>query len=315
MQAHYSPVHHGALTNHLPMYQTSMRTLGFNEETIQNKSSAYIVSKDLKDLTDSQVDLTDFEEAYLRQVDVYRSLLAEGPIDQVIRDFMVDKKEMMASGLFHGLIRLGFAVKEGDLEELAKALSYFHVVAETLTIEAGGGPAAVAKDAWNGLMALRKSMTINFTHGSTMLKADQILGIKDLMDQVTDIEVVEDTEKRMGFIFANWYLKTRDFYVLHVITGYQALLEMKPYLSDFDEWLQSYWRMAQIFSLFTEERLPIIKISVSPWQDVMKEALAMTDVHDIKLFYACKDLYDKYQLKIFNKVAHIVSHKYWGKAH
>lgn len=312
---HYSPVHHGALTNHLPMYQASLKSIGFTEAAIEGLTKAYVERTEVKDLAQEGVRLTDFEVAYLSKVALYKDLLAEEDYGVVLRKFMEDKKDKMASGLFHGLIRLAFAVKAGDLEAMARALAYFDVVAAPMTIQGLGGVADPAKESWNKLMAQRKLMTLDFDHKATMERAAQVLGIEDLMVYVTDIDVVEDTEKRMGFIFANWYLKTRDFYVLHVITGYQALLEMKPYLTDFDDWLRTYWQMAQVFSLFTEERLPIIKISLNPWQEVMEEAKAMTDVHDVKLFYACKDLYDRYQLKIFHKVAHIVSHKYWGKGH
>ncbi len=314
MTKHYSPVHHGGLTNHLPMYQQALKALNSSDNLILERSETYIERVELKDLEASNARLTDFEKAYLTEVSNYRALLADKSVEEVLKEFLLGKEAAMASGLFHGMIRLAFAAKSGDIEELARALGYFEAIAEPMTIECGN-VTSEPKESWNRLMAQRMTMAIDFTDSAITGKVAQILENRDLMDFVTEIEVVEDTEKRMAFIFANWYMKTRDFYVLHVLTGYQALVALKPYIGHFDQWLKAYWEMAQIFSLSTTERLPIIKISVSPWDEVMTEAKAMTDVHDVKLFYACRDFYDRYELKIFNKVAHILSHKYWGKGH
>lgn len=315
MTKHYSPVHQGTLTNHLPMYQQALRSLEIPEDSIIERSTIYIEERAIKDLEDKTLELTEFEKVYLIQVEKYKDLLKMTPIDQVISTFLVDKKESMASGLFHGMIRLSFAAKNGDMEELARSLAYFDCVAEPMSIDCGGGISSKPKDAWNDLMKLREKTEISFKDGPIMSKIAVMGQDKALMAKVTELEILEDSEKRVSFILANWYMKTRDFYVLHVITGYQALLELKPYIKDFDQWLNTYWQMAQMFSLFTRERLPIIKISVKPWAELIEEAQTMTDVHDVKLFYACRDLYERYELKVFNKIAHIVSHKYWGREH
>ena len=221
----------------------------------------------------------------------------------------------MASGLFHGMIRLAFAVERGDDEEMACALSYFHVAAKPLVLKERKDIAEDLTQAWQTLMDVRMTTEVSFDHLATMSKIAKMQDTPAFMDKMTQIIPEPDTDKRMCYVFANWYMKTRDFYVLHVITGYYALLQLKPYIADFDQWLNTYWQMAQVISLLTAERLPIIKMSVNPWEEIMEDAQGITDVHDVKLFYACKGLHELYGLKILNKVAHILSHKYWGKGH
>lgn len=315
MNTHYSPIHHGELTNHLPMYQHAMTTLGVADETINLRTETYVARTELKDLSKHGVEMLPLEEAYLSEVEFYKEQLANKSIEVVIKDFLKDKSDTMASALFHGMIRLAFAIEKNDLEEIARALSYFHVVAKPMDFDMDRPYTDNPTQAWNNLMASRMATDVSFDYSTIMLNTLQVVDDSGLKEKISQLVVNEDTEKRIGYIIARWYMKTRDFYVLHLMTGYYALLQLKPFINDFDEWLNKYWQMAQVISLITTERLPIIEMSVNPWDDIIEEARAMTDVHDVKLFYACKGLDALFSLKIYNKVAHIVSHKYWGIEH
>lgn len=314
MSAHYSPVHSGSLTNHLPMYSSAMEAIGFETDKVHQLEQDYINRLDLKDMTKAQ-DLTALEASYMALLPDYQQQLLEKGRDRTVRDFLEGRSKSMASGLFHGMIRLSFALKGGDDEELARALSYFHAISETLDLPTDSPIADVPKEGWKTLMAKRMTLELDFAGMPTMAKAANVLSQESLRDLITAIEVGPDTEKQLAFVFANWYMITRDFFVLHVITGYEAMLSLKPYIDNFHEWLATYWKMAQVMSLFTSERLPVIPISIKPWEEIMVEAQAMTDAHDVKLFYACKELYKLFPLKVLNKTAHVVSHKYWGRDH
>lgn len=312
MNKHYSPVHRGTLTNHLPMYQRSMEKIGFDSDRIEELSQQYVERLGLIDLESPDIQLTELEKVYMSKLPEFRQSIAKIGIDITVRNFLADKKDCISSALFHGMIRLAFAVDSGDQEETARALAYFDTVAQPMLFSDDLVVATEPKESWNNLMAKRMELELDFEGMMTMQRAELILQTPELLGRITQIQVGEETEKKMCFIFANWYMKTRDFYVLHVNTGFQALVALKAYIDDYDDWLKAYWQMAQVFSLFTTERLPIIRIEVKPWEEVVEEAKAMTDAHDVKLFYACKDMYERYPLKVLNKVAHVTSHKYWG---
>lgn len=169
----------------------------------------------------------------------------------------------------------------------------------------------VPKEDFNHLMDLRTSLDLDFTGLSISEKIDKVLNTPELMNHLTYLTLEEDTEKRIGFILGLWYLKTRDFVVLHVVNAFNALTRLKPYIENYDQWLQDFWIKAQIYCLLTDERLPVIKIEIKSWDQILEEVHAASDVHDIKLIYACKELSERFNLVIFNKIAHIVSHKYW----
>jgi len=313
MYTHYSPVHSGSLTNHLPMYVSAMRAIGFETDKVHQLGQDYVTRLGLKDMTKAQ-DLTDLEGSYMGLLADYQHQLQEKGRDRTVRDFLEGRSGFMASGLFHGMIRLSFALKGEDDDEVARAISYFHAISETLDLPIDSPIADVPKEGWKTLMVKRMTLDLDSDRMPTMAKAASVLSQGSLRDHMTAIEIGPDTEKQLAYVFANWYMITRDFFVLHVITGYEALLSLKPYIGNYDEWLVTYWKMAQVMSLFTSERLPVIPIDIKPWEEIMEEAKAMTDPHDVKLFYACRELYNRYPLKVLKKTAHIVSHKYWGQA-
>lgn len=315
MKHHYSPIYGGQLTNHLPMYQKAMKDLGVVDEVINERSMLYLSEKGIKDLCGKEVQLNNLEERYLQLFTTYESSLEERGEEEVVGDFLEDKMQMMSSGLFHGMIRLAFAIKGKDSEELACSLAYFDLIAQPMIFSSEAPLAVDLKESWNHLMASRLRIDLKFTHNATMKKAEHILNTPELASMFTRIEVGEDTERRMCQIFANCYLKTRDFYVLHVNTGFHSLVTLKPYIQDYENWLNTYWQMAQVFAMFTSESLPIIKSETTPWNVLNEEAKAMTDPHDVKFFYACQKMYDLYPLKVLNRIAHILSHKYWGGFH
>lgn len=313
MRPHYQPTYHGGLTNHITMYEVAMAKLGFDSIVADNLAKTYISDHDIRDLN-LESKMTGYE-GYLKLVDHYEEELKNQGIQSVVYHYMKDKVHTLQSGLFHGLIRLAYAWMEEDPVELARALAYYDLISQEIRLQARPIDDREMKDAWDKLMTARTHNEILFDHGATAHKVNKVLQEKTLMDLLTEVEVGPETERRMAIIFANWYLKTRDFYVLHVLTGFHALTVLKPLIQDFSPYLQAFWKMAQVHCLITPERLPIIAMETKPWETSLLEAKAMTDPHDVKLYFAAYELYKRYPQNVLMKIGHITAHKYWHRTH
>jgi len=315
MDTHYSPLHSNNFTNHLPMFEQSLIRLDLPQDLIEQRLKDYIKNTPLRDLNKPETKITQVEKEYLHEYKSYVEIIDDHNKAQVIHDLLNTLEDDLDAHLYHGLIRLAFAVGNNDHDELAKALAFFKVVGKKTSTKALQSlTPKTSKDLkadWNQLMDLRRSLKLDFRHLSMDEKLELVLNNQELSSHLTQLSTKDENEKRIAFILCLWYLKTRDFYVLHVVNAYNALTSLKSYIDDYDGWLNSFWLKAQLYSLFTDERLPVIKNEVKTWDVILEEIKVTTDVHDIKLVYACKELSDRFQLKIFNKIAHIVSHKYW----
>ncbi len=240
------------------------------------------------------------------------------PLEDFLRPLLKDTYPSLDAHLFHGLIRLAFAVDNPDQDEMAKALAFwdtlshaeedFHVYTVNVTPKKSS---TVPKEDFKHLMDLRSSLDFNLGDLSISENLEKFINTPKLTDAITNLVIEDDIEKRIGFTLGLWFLITRDFVVLHIVNAFNALTRLKPYIDNYNQWLQTFWIKAQVYSLISDERLPVIKIEIKSWDEIMDEVHAASEVHDIKLIYACKELSERLNLVIFNKIAHIVSHKYW----
>lgn len=305
--AHYAPSYGPGFTNHLPMYEAAMRSIGVSEAVIHDRRRQYIDELGLKDLETAK-ELTEFEAKYLYLYDDFLKKIGDQGSEKVLKEFLGDKKWTMASGLFHGMIRLSYAMKHGDDEELARALAYYAMIAKEWVLSGKLISDEDMREAWDDLMDRRLNVELPQDRGGAI---ETLLTRTPTKEAITEITVSDKSARRMVIVFANWYLKTRDFFVLHIMTGFEALMSLEPWIDDFDEWLGAYWLQAQVYAMLTKERLPVIPVEIKPWEASMEEALAITDPHDVKLYYSLYQLYQQFPQKVLMKLGHIVAHKYW----
>jgi hypothetical protein len=157
------------------------------------------------------------------------------------------------------------------------------------------------------LMQKRKHMQLQFTSQSTMTKVKEIMHCKELMDELTKIVTTSDCEVKILSTITQWYLMTEDFYVLHINTGFHALLTLRKYISDFDLWLKEFYLLAQVYALLEDKTARTLEYEERSWKNRMDRVTYLKDEHDIKLFYSVYSLSKDFDEVNLKKIAYLVT--------
>ncbi|MCK8061201.1 MULTISPECIES: hypothetical protein [unclassified Fusibacter] len=306
MSAHYSPIYGGSLTNHLPMYEWALKQLNTPVDLIAKRSEAYLKATGVVDLDSVYTKPNDLEQHYLNRVNHYRMTIAEKGFEHAVRWFIKDRRHEMASALFHGLIRLAYAVESGSVENLARAMAYFEAVSTEIHLLAKPVALSSAKEAWIRLMQKRLLTKLTFEDGATMSKVKVIMHNAHLMSDLTKLERDQNMEAVILSIITEWYLMTEDFYVLHVNTGFQALVTLRAYIEDIEEWFIEFHVLAQVFSLIGHRHHQVKELEETTWKVMLEEVSELEEVHDVKLFYSMYTLARHFNEPNLKKIARLL---------
>ncbi len=265
----YSPIYDGGLTNHLPMMLRSMERLGLSAKRIQEVKKLYLSSKNIEIAAETEIG-----QSFLR--------LREEMKDVDVKEYLSDKLHTFPSALFHCLIRLYFSI--GDREEEISALAYYEMGRTEYNIDFK--ETNDIKLHMKSLIEMREDLQLKFVGFSSMEKYRTILSspLKEAFRAPKNPNPVD-----MLNVFLDAFSRTKDFYILHVITGFQALLGLKDYF-DIDLALVEYYKHAQVFIVLSNnfgERLPKAN---HDFEYYLKRADTLEDAHDIKLLYSLMKL-------------------------
>lgn len=300
-----SPIYQGGLTNHLPMVYTALKQLGLSNEEIIVKLDKYKDQKGILDLTEITTPISEFEQEYINLTSKHLGEINHKGVDVVLGEFINQFKYNIESALYHGLIRLAYAKQENNPLMIAQAMAYFELSSECIELSKTNIIKSKNFDEYND-MYLEKFMMIDFQFNAqrTMEKYRELLNqeiVKESLVRLSDIS----KEKVLSTIL-NKYAKTECFYNLHVITGFEALLELEEYIFDFDKVLNHFFLTAQVFMLFTMEEKDEKVIKNLGFKELTKQVINLDDAHKIKLFYSLKKLdrqFDNIQiLQIANSI-------------
>lgn len=306
-----SPIYQGGLTNHLPMVLTALKNLGLSDALITVRLDHYKEVKGILDLTETTTPISEFEQEYINRTSFYLGELHHKGEDIIIGEFINKYKYNISSALFHGLIRLAYAKQEKNDLMIAQALAYFELSSET--IEQPNAHVIHTGDFGDGLQRMMPFMKLNYQFKSTrtMDKYKELLEIPEVQDNLVMLRDI-NKEFVLDYVLRN-YLRTSDFFILHLITGFEALLELEEYIFDFDEVLNHFFLITQVFCLFDTSNIEDFtlestysSLDLSPFDDLMTHIPELIDAHDMKLFYSLfklnKQFENKWILTIANNI-------------
>lgn len=298
-----SPIYRNGLTNHLPMMITALRRLNVSDNDIKVIAELYVEEKGIVSLSDKFIHDDPYDLEYIRLTNYFTNEINMHGKDGVIKYFLSNHKYALHSALFHGLIRLAYAyIEENDLL-VAQALAYFDLSSEELRLTGE----STSKYSMDALLELRSSIEI--APASTMGKFRQLLEHEEIVSSLWVPRYILDNKDKVLEFFIDQYMKTDDFYTLHVITGYHAL-DVLSHLIVFDE--------EEIFNNFFMQGLLIMLLreyqEIEPYQGeiksldkVLQNAYKLRDAHDIKLLYTMYYFHNKYGIKNCKIIAnHII---------
>lgn len=296
-----SPYTKRGLVNHLPMGQLALYQMTNNVEKIDRYSKEYIeeievpfIEEDYR-IASSMEECLGKRESYGPCLNLINEKLKKENPEDLIRYILNTYPLGMSSGLFHTIIRLGYAVEgyklDGELvEELARALAYYitaYKKADVFTKK-------ISKEEFIESLVdleedshIRKIVRENETLG-TKLRA--LYRDKFYMEEGVIIDGNEAEKIRTLLIFLiRGFNNTGNIVSLHCITSVHALFMLKEYFDDFNGAIDILTTTI-ITHLITLDRLDIEdrigEISQQSWECIMSKASESENIHAIKLTYS-----------------------------
>ena len=291
------PEYAQALSNHLPMGLHALQALGASDERLQQFFGRYALHFEAAPATASAVPAGPWTEQ-LGQIAAYpalrrhfaAALQAEGP-DRVLRAALPLLWPGLAAAAFHGPIRVGHAVQAGQADELAAALAYWAARWQALPLPA---VAAAARPWDEGIAHLQASRQRGQSRASLIsLRMAEASASDDYQQLAAALAPAPDLAHRV----AQWaavllpaYAGSRDFTLLHGITGLRAVQTLLPWLADAAPAVDAGVLDRALVAAWLSTR-PAQRSMPDPlaWPALIAAALASPDEHVIKLVHACHE--------------------------
>lgn len=298
-----SPIYSGGLTNHLPMMITALRLLDVEEQEIERISENYVNQKNIVDLSNSGIENDAFNDEYIRLTNFYMNEISHKSVESILQKTLNELQFSLHSGLFHGMIRVAYGYLEGEDLLVAQGLAYFSLIADELCLE--GEVVEDLNSSFEQLLDFRKGLKLK--DNGTMNKMSALLGNTDIVNSLfIPVDILNHKEKALE-LFVDYYNKTKDFYILHVITGFHALHVLSQFFNEEEQVYNNFFRQALVVLLMNpHDQYKDVTIELESFPALTKRIPTLTDAHDIKLFFSLAYFYERYQMDSLLLAANLI---------
>lgn len=282
----------GHLSNHLPMAQQALQAMGASAQRLQDWTEHYETFLEPRDdarpaRIDTRRDLgrPDRDGAWRAH---FASRIAQLGAAGALRETLPLLMPGAGAIAFHGLIRTGHAVLAGHDGELAAGLA--HWASHFMPLPADEGGSALALQDW--LQALAALPRPDMPPGALIAGRMQTWGASAPFAAVAGrLCIGPDTLRELALLAARTYAATRNFTVLHLLTGCHAMRVLAPW------WptpaLPRSFAVAAAAGLLASGAAPVPALDAlpgHPWPTLISAACAQDDAHVIKLTHAAWQL-------------------------
>jgi len=281
------------ITSHLPMALHALHALGADEARLQAFFDAYRgrleggrVHAAASPVDDWHLLLGD-DDAFAPLQATFAAMLARDGEEATLRRVLPVLLQGVSAAALHGAIRTAHAVESGHRGELAAALAYWGWRWQPLLPPPPGD--ALPFDRWAArLVAEAPAWTMQAPLISLrMAGASESKPYRALAGRLAP---APDLLAQLAALAVARYAETRNFTVLHMVTGLRALRVLSPWLA-FDE--------AQVRGLVHAFTAAYLAARLAPraaprhaparsWDEVIAAAIAQDDDHIIKIVHACR---------------------------
>lgn len=242
---------------------------------------------------------------------VRKQIEKEG-VETLISDTLRLYPHGMSAGLFHVLIRLGYAyegylLEQQSTDEVSRALAYYITGYRKANVFHKKVPPEAVTHTMVELFYRDFVRNIVANH-STMGSRMKALYHESEYMEAGFLLSGSPEEKIRGLLnfLMSLFNKTRSIVVLHCITGLHALIMLKKRVSDFDQSLDILTTCI-VTHLIASNIPPQIEQhtvqDLPAWDEIIEKGARSKDVHTIKLTYTCHELYKLYEIEGLKKVA------------
>ncbi|QUJ67940.1 questin oxidase family protein [Photobacterium sp. GJ3] len=292
----FDPIYGPDLSNHLPMALIALARCGASPHQLDHFYQAY--APNLRPIrqtipprhaTPALADRDSFP-AFLQQ---FRQQIALQDVNTVLREWLPILLPGLAASAFHALIRLSYALEADNDDEIAIALAYWASEYQSLgqlTFTDRYRPDEQLTAAYQCFRDVQIQPWI------ITERIGEVIAHPDYQSLAAVPETLNETE--MARLIIRAYLASGDFTLLHGVTGFDALLQLMPYIADRRQALACYWQayVAAFCSAETMTPLPTEPVAdIQPeWERWFDTVTSLSDDHTIKLTYSCSRLYQTF---------------------
>ncbi|PXX47383.1 questin oxidase family protein [Undibacterium pigrum] len=296
-------------TNHCPMALCALACMGASDGRLQEFFAHWRDTYALPALPPAITIRYEEFQAYLGKRENFADLqtcfairIAERGKSEVIREVFTLVPFAPATTAFHALIRLAYGVQAEHEGEIAAGLAALVATNFDITIDMRGRQAA--SSVATGFYQLSQNMKGKTYPGRMIVeKMRAVVNDEEFLQSLPGMPVVHSIDKLLDEL-ALWaisaYGQTRDFTILHIVTGINATRELLPYLDKnvLTSRLQDLW--IALCAAYVSVGAPVLIDAaryesgmrakhgqISTWTELFAEAINSNDDHVIKFTYTC----------------------------
>lgn len=295
-------------TNHLPMALIALSKLGANDTQL---NSFYTDYHDGLLLLEEHEHITEFEwrehlgnqDAFDDYFAYFKTQISVHGLSEVTADHIDTLIQGCGSSAFHAMIRLSYGLQEENDTEVAFGLA--HMAAHYLSINLPANSDLSASHIIDNALSAFSDFSVSAFSISermdTVIHDERFIAINQFPQQATLSQLSQQ--------FAELYLSTRDFTVLHAVTSCHAMQLILPYCKQPQQALQFYWSAA-LCAVLSVEKLTFrteTADSDTPLEKLDLDTIRQSsDTHVIKLAWSSIAQYQQYghcaHLRILNQL-------------
>jgi hypothetical protein len=283
------------LSNHLPMALHALSELGASPLRLREFADRYLSRFESMDLPPAATPLDNWralrgqDQAYAPLLATFRRKLHAAGRDAVLRDALPALLPGVAAAAFHGVIRTAHAVESGHMDELAQALAYWAWRWQSLAAPPAGEP--LPFDVWAAALV---GQAPGWTHDAPLIALRMLAAASSAPYLALGGRLAFDEAllARLTAFAAQRYADTRNFTVLHMVTGLRALRVLGPWMADLPALAPGLVHAAS--AAYLAAKVPAgLRLPPPParsWAEVLERAIASDDDHVVKIVHACRTL-------------------------
>lgn len=298
------PEYDSGLSSHLPMALEALTALGAKADRLRAFAAHYAErlapSSPSPATADASPELGRFDHFAAWQRHFTQELSAAGR-DATLRAALPVLMPGVSAAAFHGLIRVGHAVRAEHDGELASALAYWasrHQVAPTVL-----GQAPLDAATWLG--QLRELSRRQPGPTGRLIFTRMAAWTDDPDFRRVAARLPFEALPTVAAVAAEHYAATRNFTLLHVVTATAALQRLAPWLAP-DLWGHAPAAVAAAWLAsdgLSDAFVPIAEHDSAAWPTLAAAAIAHDDDHAIKLTLACRELDELHPAPVWRQAA------------
>lgn len=291
----WSAFYRGELANHLPMALGALDAMGADEAALRRFAARY--SRQLEAMpacapamTGEAGDWLGRREAFPAWVAYFEARLPGG--ERVLSDWLARLMPGVASGAFHGLIRVAYALPTGSRRELAHALAYWAAAFDPLPSAALPLAGRESPGEILAFLAAHEAYGGRRRNGGLIAARTQAAAAEPafagIAARLSPSALSIDTLARA---MLECYAASGNFTTLHGVTACHAFRALMPLLDDGRAALGHFWHA--LLAAHVGAGSPSASgealggDTTLGWEAILARAVRCEDEHDVKLVHTC----------------------------